>query len=853
MQNKKLKPKQNSLARKIVSLTVFLDALFLVLVMAVLTFVYLDNLDKTETARLDTETLNVSGSIGAFVADARSDVSILSEDPSIIDYLVYIENGGAPIVTDTSEPDYITYVNFKSEIDSLYQFSYEGVYNFIFLASANNCSTGTDGCYIGTGDEISGPDWALTERQWYLDLGNGDEAVSSPYLDALTGENAITFAHKVYDGDTLVGYAGIDVLLSSLQDVFTAYDYYADNVSKSFTILEAKGTTVTVLHTSDASLVGYELVSETEIDALDQTNGYPGSGMMAVIDGINLSGAHQKLNLFGEKYLVEYQAIPGTDWIVTVFIASGPALSLEITFLIILGGILILMLFVSLILSGNIKKTLSPIDDILESIEEIKHGNYNIHVQVKENNELKHVADALNIMSREIGKQVELVYKSFVYDNLTGLKNRKASHQEIDEILKKETDKTAICLLEVDNLKSINVTKGQTVSEELLKNFAARLRKAVGNMDYIYANGGNEFVFLIPGVKSLEKVEYEINRVLESFVDPIDVSGLKVDVMLHAGLAIYPSDGRNIVDLIKRADVALFKARETQGSKYVFYNDQLTKEVSYRAQISEQLAQAIKNQQLYLKYQPLVDNKNEIYGFEALVRWKSPTLGEISPQIFVANAEESHLIIPIGNWILHQACLAQVELKKRFDKKFVMSVNVSPVQLMQKDFIDVLRRIIRDTEIDPKFLVLEITEGVLIESSIYLEEVVDYLHEVGARIALDDFGTGYASLTYLKQIPFDNLKIDKSFVDGIFGPKKDHSIIGTIVQLVHNLDMTVIAEGVEKRKQYEYLKQISTDVFQGYLFAKPLVFEEASRYVDQFYKVAKNKRIDVFASKDYFE
>ncbi|MDD4355092.1 MAG: EAL domain-containing protein, partial [Candidatus Izemoplasmatales bacterium] len=207
----------------------------------------------------------------------------------------------------------------------------------------------------------------------------------------------------------------------------------------------------------------------------------------------------------------------------------------------------------------------------------------------------------------------------------------------------------------------------------------------------------------------------------------------------------------------------------------------------------------------------------------------------------------------IGNWILEEACKAQVDMLRRFNRKFVISVNVSPVQLMQKDFINILKQIIRQTEIDPHYLVLEITEGVLIESNLYLEEIVDYLHEIGAKIALDDFGTGYASLTSLKQIPFDNLKIDKSFVDGIFGPKKEHDMISRIIQLVHSLDILVVAEGVEKRRQYEYLKQISTDVFQGFLFSKPLGFEEALHYIDQFYKVAKSKRIDVFASKDYYE
>jgi EAL domain-containing protein (putative c-di-GMP-specific phosphodiesterase class I) len=306
-------------------------------------------------------------------------------------------------------------------------------------------------------------------------------------------------------------------------------------------------------------------------------------------------------------------------------------------------------------------------------------------------------------------------------------------------------------------------------------------------------------------------------------------------------------------ELMKKCDTALYKARSVPNVKFVFYNDQLMREVNYKAQISEELANAIEHNQLYLLYQPLVDNKSEIYGFEALVRWKSPTLGEVSPQVFIANAEESHLIIPIGTWILREACKTQVLLKEIFNKDFVISVNVSPVQIVQKDFTDVLRRIIRETDIDPKSLVLEITEGVLVESTIYLEETINFLHDIGAKIALDDFGTGYASLTYLRKIPFDNLKIDKSFVDGIFATKKDHSIIGTIVELVHNLDMKVVAEGVETRKQYEYLKQISTDVFQGFLFSKPLAIADLKKYVDQFYKVARTKRLDVFASKDYYE
>ncbi|MDD3478443.1 MAG: EAL domain-containing protein, partial [Candidatus Izemoplasmatales bacterium] len=676
--------------------------------------------------------------------------------------------------------------------------------------------------------------------------------LSDPYQDSITSSNAITFVVTIEENDQVIGYLGIDILVDNLPNAIHAYDYYDNPESKSLAIIVDSATDGRmVLHFSDTEFTGYTLLNADQSLTLDQSYGLD-SGMASLLDNLDVSSV-QLLNLFGRSVFVVTQVIPGTDWLAAVLIENTQTIGLEFAFVILLVSIGLLMFLVSMVLSKKIDLTLSPVNDILDSIDEIKNGNYNVQVQVAENNELKYVADALNLMSREIGKQVDLVYQTYVYDALTGLKNRKAVHSEIEENVLNTSDKVAVVLLDIDNLKSVNVTKGQTIADEMMRLIAMTLKKTLKNNELIYLNSSNEFVFLVPKVKHLEAVESEIIHLLEQFQEPLVVKNMKVDVKVHFGVSIYPSDGKNMNELMKKCDTALYKARSVPNVKFVFYNDQLMREVNYKAQISEELANAIEHNQLYLLYQPLVDNKSEIYGFEALVRWKSPTLGEVSPQVFIANAEESHLIIPIGTWILREACKTQVLLKEIFNKDFVISVNVSPVQIVQKDFTDVLRRIIRETDIDPKSLVLEITEGVLIESTIYLEETINFLHDIGAKIALDDFGTGYASLTYLRKIPFDNLKIDKSFVDGIFATKKDHSIIGTIVELVHNLDMKVVAEGVETRKQYEYLKQISTDVFQGFLFSKPLAFADLKKYVDQFYKVARTKRLDVFASKDYYE
>ncbi|MGD9909169.1 MAG: EAL domain-containing protein [Candidatus Izemoplasmatales bacterium] len=846
-----VKVKQNSLSRRIVSLTVFLDALFLVLIMAVLAFIFISSSrqNKMDTAMSSSEA--TVSAIQAFYDETFSMIDSLSKDQDIIDYLTYLSSASSPIVTNPSDSHYVLYENFMSKLDSMSHYNNGGIYDFVFVASENACSSGSDGCYIGSDEHYSDASWNLSQRPWFIDLGEKNAVVSHPYLDSLTSEMTITFVMKVYDGENLIGYIGMDVWVSSIASAVNLYDYTSDQAGKYIVITEMNNEQSVILYFSNENYPLYTLANTSQFDTIDSNYGFQ-NGMASLLnDSINSSIV--EISTLGDTYFVYQETLTGGSWTVSVLVEDTQRIGLEAAFFILLGLIMGLMAVVSLILSKKINQTLSPINNIIESIDEIKNGNYDVKIKVNENNELKYVADALNLMSKEIGKQVNLVYETYVFDQLTGLKNRKAVHSDIDEALFNGTDKVAVCLLDIDNFKSINVTKGQNIADELLKSIASRLKMTLRYKEYVYFNSGNEFVFIVPKVKQLETVESEILRVIENFQDPLEVKNIKVDVKVHIGVSIYPSDGKNMTELMKKCDTALYKAKESQSVKFVFYNDQLTREVNYRAQINEELSLALGRNQLYLKYQPLIDSRNEIYGFEALVRWKSPTLGEISPQIFIANAEESHMIIPIGTWILREACRTQVKLKAQFGKSFVMSINVSPVQIIQKDFIDVLKRVIRETEIDPQDLVLEITEGVLIESTIYLEETINFLHNIGARIALDDFGTGYASLTYLRKIPFDNLKIDKSFVDGIFAGKKDHSIIGTIVDMVHNLDMKVVAEGVETRKQYEYLKQISTDIFQGFLFSKALELDELKKYIDQFYKVAKAKRIDVFAAKDYAE
>lgn len=847
---KKMKRNQDkkiSLSKRIVSLTVFIDALFLILVATIFLFYTFIKINENKTNLVQNQTQAIVNSTDKFLQGIKKDADLLATSPNIIAYLNYVNAGNDPTILET-DPEYHVLYDFLVLSNSVINHQSEGAYDLIFLATDYNCLTATDGCAITNTGQVLYETWAINERPWRIDLGTENEALTEPYVDAITGDYTFTYVERVYDGDELIGYVGVDMSLESLGMLVDSIDRDINGEIAEVLVFTNYENDPTLAFYSEEVYDDYFMKSGVEYQNLDNSFSFNDNGIKNLVDNYQADDV-LRTDVFGTEYLVTYNNLEEFGWQLVILVDNTTMFSMEVVFAFLLVAIAILVYLTSLLLTKRIKRVLAPINKIIESLEEIKNGNYNVRVNLIENNEIKEIGDSINLMSQEIDRQVKLVYETFAYDTLTGLKNITAAKIDINRNLLSGNRKSAVCIFQVENIKNINIIKGQIVGDNLLKTIALELKTILANSEYIYANGHDEFIYIMNNIPSLEFVETSIMKILAYFKEPLTVKNIKLEVKFYVGISIYPTDGNILDDLIKKSDTALFKAKQNSVKRYLFYNENIAREISYKAQISEQLSKIIENHEIYLKYQPLIDNKNELYGFEALARWNSPILGEIAPSNFITNAEENYMIVPIGIWVLREACNMQVRMKELYNKEFNISVNISSIQVMQFDFVDVVKSIIKETDISAEYLTLELTESVLLDSTILVDEKIADLKALGVKFSLDDFGTGYASLTYLRQIAFDNIKIDKSFIDGIFGTENDHKIVGTIVNLVHNLEMCVVAEGVESKRQYEYLKQIGTDIFQGYMISEPLNEEETKAFIKMLYRISKAKRMDVLASK----
>ena len=425
-------------------------------------------------------------------------------------------------------------------------------------------------------------------------------------------------------------------------------------------------------------------------------------------------------------------------------------------------------------------------------------------------------------------------------DPLTNLPNRMLFQDHFKFMLahaRRNNQIVALLFLDIDRFKIMNDTLGYNAGDEILTTTAKRLRNTLREVDSVFRLGNDEFAIILEEVAKIEDAALVAKRILEAFSKPFTLTCYDRELYLSAsiGISIYPKDGSDFEELIKYSEIAMFQAKKTEQNNFQHYSPAMDSRSLEHLTMEHQLHKALEQDEFRVYYQPIYDIKSKsIIGAEALARWIHPELGFVPPDKFIPLAEETGLIIPIGEFILYSACKQTKQWHKKGFTNFNIFINLSARQFEQYDLVEKLESVLARTELTPNFLEVEITESIGMKDAVHTIQILEELKAKGIHISIDDFGTGYSSLGYLKKFPIDTLKIDRSFIGDM---EKDHdseTIVSLIISMAHTLNLKVIAEGVETKKQLTYLKKQKCDLLQGYLFSKPLP-------ADEFEEILKKK------------
>jgi diguanylate cyclase len=381
----------------------------------------------------------------------------------------------------------------------------------------------------------------------------------------------------------------------------------------------------------------------------------------------------------------------------------------------------------------------------------------------------------------------------------------------------------AVLVLDLDRFKHINDSLGQISGDHLLQSVARRLVTCVRSSDIVSRLGGDEFGILLWDVRHTQDAAIAANKILRALREPHNIDGHELHVTGSIGIVTYPGDGTDVETLMKKAEFAMYHAKETGRDMFQFFKPEMNVLAIERQSLEDSLHHAIERQELLLYYQPKVELKTgTIIGIEALIRWNHPQRGFVTPGQFIAIAEECGFIVPIGRWVLREACRQARAWQVAGLPPTSVAINVSSVELRDSGFVSGIREILRETGLDPRYLELELTETVFLDNSRSAMQVLKDLKNIGLVLTLDDFGTGYSSLSYLKRFPIDSIKIDQSFVRDLTSEEDSPGIVIAVIGLGKSLHMRVVAEGVETREQLEILREHGCNEAQGYYFSRPV-------------------------------
>lgn len=427
-----------------------------------------------------------------------------------------------------------------------------------------------------------------------------------------------------------------------------------------------------------------------------------------------------------------------------------------------------------------------------------------------------------------------------VHDALTGLPNRKKLMERMARSIKRIKFNSnygfAVLFIDLDRFKTINDSLGHQAGDELLLIITEKLSELVRPSDMVARLGGDEFVVVLENVRSKARVGQIAERILACLQKPNEIAGHQIYSSASIGVVLASPVYDKPDDLVRDADIAMYRAKVKGKARFEIYDSKMHSGAVSLLQMEMDLRRAIDRDEFTLNYQPIVSlNSEKIVGFEALIRWNHPTRGNIPPNDFIPVAEETGLILPIGNWVLREACSQMQQWREKYAlaNSLVVNVNLSARQLEQKDMVKQIAQILKETKLDPACLKLEITESVIMKNAEETITKVRQLREMGVLLSIDDFGTGYSSLSYLHRFPIDTLKVDRSFVN-LIGAEGEHSeIIQTIITLAYNLGMDVVAEGVETAEQLDFLRQVNCNYGQGYFYSRPVTNLLAAEMIEE--------------------
>lgn len=484
-----------------------------------------------------------------------------------------------------------------------------------------------------------------------------------------------------------------------------------------------------------------------------------------------------------------------------------------------------------------------------ETLHQRKDGTtYPVDVRLQLSSSEKppvYIAMILDITDRKIAEE-KLNYLAY-YDKLTDLPNRRLFIDRLQQTMKEATRNeqlVAVLFIDIDHFKKINDSMGHEAGDILLKEAAQRLASCIRLSDTLARLGGDEFTLVLSSLQHANDAISVAENILQCFSTPFNIKSVELFISVSIGITLYPLDDNSADDLLRNADTAMYHAKQNGRNNFQFYSTEMTAQVEKRLKLEGELRDALLKNEFVLFYQPKIDAENNtVVGMEALIRWQHPHLNLIAPDYFITVAEETGLIIPIGKWVLEEACKQTQLLNASGIAPIHVSVNLSARQLEEPGFVEMLAQILKDTQLEPVLLDLEITESMLMSD---INSVIQTLNEIsvlGVSISVDDFGTGYSSLAYLKQFPISTLKIDRSFIRDTPEDKDDMSITIAIINMASALGLKTVAEGVETKEQLDFLKQYKCNFIQGFYFSKPIAFNEILKLFQM--EEGKNKLVRI--------